>query len=92
MAGSETMEPPFFHTTLKALADTEAEKVKLNNCRITKGRLNEFAITSTNWPGTKCTADNVVPMTQGLIILILSDGREITHRQEHVHQVLQEIL
>jgi len=29
MAGSETMEPPSFHTTLKALADTETEKVKI---------------------------------------------------------------
>jgi hypothetical protein len=33
MAGGETMEPPSFHTTLKALADAEAENDKIKNLK-----------------------------------------------------------
>lgn len=90
MTGTETFKIPPLHGTLETLPEPECVP------KVREGRVSvhactyDFAMTSTNCPGTKWIAERVVPGSIGHRIVRTGDCG-FTHRLVHVHLVSQGI-
>ena len=84
MTCAETFEVPLFHGSLETLSDPTDKFGKWDQQK-RGAETYEFATTSTNWPGTKWTADKVVPMQRAHQIMSQAMDVEWTYRLGREH-------
>lgn len=82
MASPEPLEVPPLHRTLETLTDpSRSHAISILPRKQTRDTY-EFAMTSTNCPGTKCIADRVVPAYNGELstsYLVKYEAHQLAH-------------